>query len=531
MGWRWKMRACGGLGLARACSSAKLFAVTTCTRHQTGHRMTSPDILIIGSGMGGATLAAALAPSGRRIVILERGDYLRDCPQARDGAAVFSGFFNPKESWQDAAGGVFQPNNYYHPGGNTKFYGAVLMRYRAEDFSPLKHMGGTAPGWPVSYDEFESDYQAAEEMYCVRGALGEDPTEPFHSRPYAFGPVPHEPDMEDLCARLRAQGLHPGALPLGVDIDLWLQGGANTFDGFPNTRGGKMDAETIGLAQALKHPNVELVTGAKVVRLQAEGRRVTAVEFERGGVVEQISAPLVCLCAGAVKSAALLLGSVSAEHPKGLANSSDQVGRNFMNHNITAVLGFNPLRRNRSVYEKTIQMNDWYLTGGPAGEPLGNVQMLGRITGEIMAAETGLPLWLARFVADHSVHLMTMSEDLPNPESRVTLRDGEIVLQWQRSNWEAHLALNKKLTQALKRAGWPVVLTKTFEKRTPSHQCGTARMGADPATSVVDAMCRAHDLENLRIVDASVLPTSAAANPSLTVAALALRVGRDILAQ
>ncbi|WP_054008763.1 GMC oxidoreductase [Cypionkella psychrotolerans] len=492
--------------------------------------MTSPDILIIGSGMGGATLAAALAPSGKRIVILERGDWLADCPEARDPWAVFgSGHFSPKETWYDADGGTFTPNNYYYPGGNSKFYGAVLMRYRAEDFQPLRHMGGTAPGWPMSYDEFEPDYQAAEEMYEVRGRMGEDPTEPHHSRPYPFPPVPHEPDMLNLCNRLKALGLHPGPLPLGVDIDLWLKGGPLTFDGFPNTRGGKSDAETIGLAAALKHPNVTLITKAKVTRLIAEAGKITAVEYEQDGATLRISAPLVCLCAGAVKSACLLLASADSSHPTGLANSSDQVGRNFMNHNITAVLGVNPFRRNRSVYEKTIQMNDWYLTGGPKGEPLGNVQMLGRITGEIMAAESGLPLPISRWLADHSVHLMTMSEDLPNPESRVFLRDGKIVLKWQRSNWQAHVALNAKLKAVLKKAGWPLVLTKTFEKRTPSHQCGTARMGADPSTSVVNPFCRSHDLANLFIVDASVLPTSAAANPSLTVAALALRTARHIL--
>ncbi len=490
---------------------------------------TLPDIIIIGSGMGGATLAARLAPSGKRIVILERGEYLRDSPECRDGAAVFSGHFSPREVWLDEAGGTFSPNNYYHPGGNSKFYGAVLMRYRAEDFAPLRHMGGVTPGWPISYGEFEPDYQAAEQMYQVRGDVAGDITEPAHSGPYPFPPVPHEPDMIDLMARMRGQGLSPSALPLGVDIDLWLKGGAVTFDGFPNTRGGKMDAETIGLAAALQHPNVTLITGAKVTRLIQSAGRISAVEYEQGGVGKSISAPIVCLCAGAVKSAALLLASADAENPNGLANRSDQVGRNFMNHNITAIIGVNPFRRNRSVYEKTIQLNDWYLTGGPNGEPLGNVQMLGRITGEIMAAETKLPLWLARFVADHSVHLMTMSEDLPNPESRVTLKDGQIMLKWQRSNWGAHLALNAKLTALLKKMGWPLVLTKTFEKRTPSHQCGTARMGADAMTSVVNVQCRAHDIENLYICDASVLPTSAAANPSLTVAALAIRTARHIL--
>ena len=493
--------------------------------------VSAPDILIIGSGMGGATLAAQLAPSGKTIVILERGDFLRDCPEARDGAAVFSGHFNPREVWLDEAGGTFQPNNYYHPGGNSKFYGAVLMRYRAEDFSPLQHIEGTTPGWPISYAEFEPDYQAAETLYQVRGDVTGDITEPPHSGPYPHPSVPHEPDMIDLMNRMRAQGLSPSALPLGVDIDLWLQGGAVTFDGFPNTRGGKMDAETIGLAAALKHPNVTLITGAMVTRLAASGRRITGVHYTHDGAEKIMSAPLVCLCAGAVKSAALLLSSANADHPNGLANSSDQVGRNFMNHNITAIIGVNPLRRNRSVYEKTIQLNDWYLTGGPKGEPLGNVQMLGRITGPIMAAETKLPLWLATWLADHSVHLMTMSEDLPSRESRVTLKDGQIMLKWQRTNWAAHLALNAKLKALLRKMGWPIVLTKTFEKRTPSHQCGTARMGLNPHDSVVDITCRAHDLDNLIICDASVLPTSGAANPSLTIAALAIRTARAILAR
>jgi choline dehydrogenase-like flavoprotein len=255
---------------------------------------------------------------------------------------------------------------------------------------------------------------------------------------------------------------------------------------------------------------------------------VTGVEVERDGQREVISAPMVCLCAGAVMSAALLLASANAEHPRGLANASDQVGRNFMNHNLTGMVAWNPLRRNRSVYEKTIQINDWYLTGGPGGEPLGNIQMLGRITGPILAGEAGLPLWLARHVADHSIHIMAMSEDLPDPNSRVMWRDGGVVLDWRRTNTEAHDLLVGRLKRAMRRAGWPIVLSRGFPKSKPSHQCGTARMGDDPAASVVDANLRAHDLDNLFIVDASVLPTSAAVNPSLTVAALALRAAGHI---
>lgn len=488
--------------------------------------MTAPDVIIIGSGMGGATLAAALAPSGRQILILERGERLADSPAARDPVAIFGrGHFRPDEMWEDAAGGSFNPGNYYHPGGNSKFYGAVLMRYRAEDFAPLRHIEGTTPGWPFAYSELERYYSAAEALFKVRGTLGEDPTEPEHSAPYPFPPVPDEAEIAVLRRKFIEQGLHPSSLPLGVDIDQWLKGGATTWDAFPNTRGGKMDAETCALARALEYPNVTLRTGARVTKLLADATRVTGVEVNG---TEQLSAPLVCLCAGAVVSAALLLASADDARPRGLANRSDQVGRNFMNHNLSAVIGFSPLRRNDTVYEKTIQINDWYLTGGPGGEPLGNIQMLGRVTGPILAAEGRIPLPLARYIADHSVHMMTMSEDLPKADSRVMWRNGRIVLQWERSNMQAHHLLNQRLKAALKRAGWPVVLIKGFEKRTPSHQCGTLRLGADPGASVVNPDLRAHDLDNLYIVDASVLPTSAAANPSLTVAALALRAGQHI---
>ena len=488
-----------------------------------------PDILIIGSGMGGATLAASLAPSGRRIVIVERGERLADCPEARDPSAIFRrAFFKPKETWKDARGRSFEPGNYAFVGGNTKFYGAVLLRYRAEDFRPLRHIDGTTPGWPIPYEALEPFYSRAETLYRVRGDAGaEDPTEPPHSAPYPFPPIPDEPDIAALRASFAAQGLHPVPLPIGLDLDAWLKRAPTTWDAFPCTTGAKSDAESCGLAEALKHPNVTLLTGTRVTRILAEGRRVTGVEVERNGSRETLTAPVVCLSAGAVMSSALLLASANGDHPNGLANGSDQVGRNFMNHNLTGMVAWNPLRRNGSVYEKTIQFNDWYLTGGPEGEPLGNIQMLGRITGPILAGEAGLPLWLARHIADHSIHIMAMSEDLPDPESRVFWRDG-VVLDGRRTNTRAHDLLVARLRRAMKRAGWPIVMSRGFPKSKPSHQCGTARMGADPKTSVVDANLKAHDLDNLYIVDASVLPTSAAVNPSLTIAALALRAGAHI---
>lgn len=492
--------------------------------------MTQADVIIIGTGMGGATLAAALAPTGKRILVLERGQRLADCAEARDDDAIFKrGFFRPKEAWLDGEGNAFNPGNYYYVGGNSKFYGAVLIRYREEDFSPLKHMGGMTPGWPINYREIEPFYQKAEALFRVRGTLGEDPTEPEHSGVYEFPPVPDEPAIADLRQRLKGLELHPSHLPLGVDIERWLAHGQTPWDAFPDTCAGKMDAETAALSEALKFPNVELRTGALVTRLNtgADGR-IESVAFEHDGQRQTEQANIVVVAAGAVQSAALLLRSANDDYPNGLANRSDHLGRNFMNHNASAVLAINPFRRNNAVYQKTLALNDFYLTGGPAGEPLGNVQLLGKISGPILAANAGLPLPMAKWIAGHAIDLYAMSEDLPDPESRVTVKGDQIVLDWRRSNWDAHLALVSKLKQVLKQAGFPIVLARAFDRRTPSHQCGTARMGNDPATSVVDINGRSHDHPNLFIADASVLPTSAAVNPALTIAALSLRMGKHI---
>lgn len=480
--------------------------------------MSDADIIIVGSGMGGATLAAGLAPSGLRVLVLERGQLLHDCPEARDPNAIFrDGHFRPDETWLTPEGTRFNPGNYACVGGNSKFYGAVMLRYREADFSPIRHMGGTTPGWPIDYATLAPYYAQAEALYQVRGSGDLDPTEPPRDS-YAFPPVPHERDILDLALRLTKAGLHPSPLPLAVDLDRWLSRAQTPWDAFPDTNGGKLDAESAALVRALEHPNVTLRTGVEVRKIEVENTRVTGLLTSAG----RLTAPRIVLAAGAVHTAALLLRSSDEAHPNGLANGSDQVGRNFMNHNASAVLGLST-RRNRSVYQKTLQINDWYLTGGPEGEPLGNVQLLGRVSGPILAAQTGLPMLAARAIADRAIDFYAMSEDLPDPDSRVTVWGDEIVLDWKRSNWAAHLALVAKLKATLKRAGFPVVLSKAFDRRTPSHQCGTARLGEDPRMSVCDPIGRTHDVPNLYICDASLLPTSAAVNPSLTIAALALR--------
>lgn len=489
-----------------------------------------PDVIIIGSGMGGGTLAAALAASGRQILILERGEQLHSSVLDRDATAIFGdGIFCDGEDWLDGTDTPFKSGNYYYVGGNSKFYGAALLRYRETDFDVVEHRGGKTQGWPISYDDLEQDYTAAEQMYVVRGRLGEDPTEPAHSGRYPHDALPDEPEIATLRDTLKAAGMHPSSIPLGVDINRWLAAGQTTWDGYPNTCGAKMDAETCGLKAALVYPNVELRARCRVTKLHenADGR-IIGVETQSPDGSEILSAPIIVVAAGAVQTASLLLASANRNCPNGLANRSDQVGRNFMNHNSSAVLALHPLRRNRAVYQKSLMINDFYL--GTRGQPpLGNVQMLGKVTGSILAANTKLPNWLADAIAARSFDFYAMSEDLPNPDSRVTLKDGQIKLDWQRSNWDTHLRLVAKLKSVLRKAGFPIVISRAFDRCTPSHQCGTARMGMDPQESVVDTFCRSHDHKNLFIVDASVLPTSAAVNPALTIAALALRAGRHIL--
>lgn len=495
------------------------------------------DIVIVGTGIGGATVLSALVDTGASILVLERGEQLPDTAAARDAQAVFvDQSFKSDEQWRDVNGKLFAPGNYYYLGGNSKFYGAVMLRYRERDFSALKFEGGVSPAWPFSYTEFAPFYRAAETLYQVRGTVGEDSSDPGGERGYIEGPVPDEPCIARLRQKLLDKGYHPFSLPLAVDIERWLARSQTPWDGFPDTGTGKIDAQAAALTPALEHDNVTLISGAKVSRLQVSecGKRIKSVEFEKAGQQLSVSATLVILSAGAINSAALLLASKCARFPKGLSNSSDQVGRNFMNHNCSALLAINPFRRNRAVYQKTIAVNDYYFGDEPSGEPLGNIQLLGKLNGSILKA--GLPAkfrWLPTFVlnwlANHSVDWYVMSEDLPNPESRVSLDDdGCIRLSWQRSNMSAH---NKLLSRAKKMAratGYPFLLSKPFDSSVPSHQCGTVRMGIDPALAPLDSYCRSYDQRNLFVVDASFLPNSAAVNPALTIAAQALRVAEHI---
>jgi choline dehydrogenase-like flavoprotein len=478
--------------------------------------------------MGGATSALALAPTGAKILVIEKGHQLPEVPENRDERAIFQrGHFRSGELWYDNRGRGVGPGNNYNHGGNTKFYGAVLFRYRERDFDGVAHADGDAPPWPFRYADLAPWYDKAEQLYQVRGDAAGDPTEPPHGVPYPHPPVPDEPSVAEVRKRLTAIGLKPFSLPLGVDIDRWLSVAPTGFDGFPDARSGKMDAETCALLPALRHPNVDMVSGAEARRLivSPDGRRIEAVEVEFGGGTTRVIAGTVLLAAGAVRSAALLLASADG----GLANGSGAVGRHFMTHNASAVLAVDPRFQNRSVYQKSFGLNDFYLSGPSGGPPLGNVQLLGRVSGAILKAE--LPMVPERILdklSRHSVDFFAMSEDLPRLENRVLLDGRKIVLDIRRNNMSAISGLVRELKRALREAGFPLVLSKLFDHRSPSHQCGTIRMGSDPSKAVVDQFGRAFAIPNLFVVDASTFVSSAAVNPSLTVAALAMRSAAHI---
>ena len=491
------------------------------------------DVVIIGSGVGGGCIAHVLAPTGARIVILERGRRMPREDRNWDPEAVYAdAAYKSDERWTDGRGRSFRPGQFYYVGGHTKVFGATMFRFRREDFCAMEHAGGLSPAWPIEYDTLEPYYARAERLFGVHGEAGADPTEPPRSGPYPHPPLRHNPAIAEVAERLRAQGLRPFPIPSSVQDHA---GGAcvrcNTCDGFPCRLGAKGDAETCLIDPVLQHGNVALRTEALVVRLLADasGRRIEAAELADG---TQVRGDLFVLAAGAVNSAAILLRSVHAKHPSGLANSSGMVGRHYMNHNCTAVMAIRPLRANREPFQKTLALNDFYLGDGDGSPPLGNLQLLGKIMepmlrGEIRSVPRPVRAWLAA----HSVDWYAMSEDLPHAESRVRVRgDGAVVLDWRRSNLAAHKALVAKARRMLRAAGFPIVLTRAFSKDTPSHQCGTVRFGHDPADAPLDPFCKAFDHENLYVVDASFFPSSAAVNPALTVAAQALRAGEHIAA-
>ena len=506
------------------------------------------DLIVIGSGPGGASLVHRLAPTGKRILLLERGDYLPRSIDNWDTRKVFvEGIYQAPETWYGKDGGTFHPGLHYYVGGNSKVYGAALFRLRERDFEEIRHAGGISPGWPLRYDVFAPYYSEAERLYHVHGARGEDPTEPPASEPYPYPPVAHEPRIQALDESLRREGLRPFHLPLGILLDERDGGTLPTspcirtpyFDGYPSPLNGKADAQVICVDAVLAaHDNVTLLTNARATTLatDASGRTVTAVNVERGGVREQYSADIVVAACGALSTALLLLRSANERHPNGLANGSGQLGRNYMRHNQLALMAL-AHEPNETVFQKTLAVSDFYFGAEDWDYPLGLIQMLAKSHPDQIRAEA-LPQWLEwlpempfEAMARHSLDFWLSSEDLPRPENRIRYEGERVVLELTENNMEALHRLKRKLEQLLSKAQvHPHLMERRlyFGKDIPiggtAHQAGTARFGTDPASSVLDLDCKAHELDNLYVTDASFFVSIGAVNPTLTIIANALRV-------
>ncbi len=512
------------------------------------------DVIIIGTGAGGGTLAYALAPSGKRILLLERGDYV---PREKDNwnprAVNVEAKYNTKEVWHDKNGNPLHPHTNYYVGGNTKFYGAALFRLRKEDFGEVRHHGGISPAWPISYDEIEPYYTRAEHLYQVHGEREVDPTEPPASAPYLYPPVSHEPRIQQLSDDLSQLGLRPFHTPLGVMLDEMNPHKSrcircNTCDGFPCLMYAKSDAQVVCVDPALIHQNVTLLTSAYVSHLETSpsGHEITNVHVERKGEKETYSADIVVVSCGAINSAALLLRSANDKHLNGLANSSDVVGRHYMGH-VNSVLMAISRCPNPTIFQKSLSVNDFYFGSKEWEYPMGHISFVGKLDAETLRAGAPAiaPGWTLELMAKHSLDFWLTSEDLPAPENRVTLdRKGNIVLTYKPNNEEGHKRLIAKLEGLMRQQSRCSVhghdchqglfsRNLFIGQRIPlagvAHQNGTIRFGNDPKTSALDRNCKAHDLDNLYVVDASFFPSSGAVNPALTIMANALRVGDHLM--
>ncbi|HEY1297124.1 MAG TPA: GMC family oxidoreductase [Chloroflexota bacterium] len=506
------------------------------------------DVIIIGSGAGGGTLARQLAPSGKRILILERGDWLPRELENWDAEEVFvKNRYVPRETWYDKSNKAFQPGVHYWVGGATKLYGAALYRLRKEDFGELKHYDGVSLAWPIEYDDMEPYYTQAEQLYQVHGARGEDPTEPPASAPYPYPALSHEPRIQQLHDDLARAGHQPFHSPNGVMLnETQPQFSAcircKSCDGFPCLVHAKSDADVIGVRPALEYPNVTLLTNAQAIKLStdASGRSVTEVIVDQGSERATYRGDIVVVSCGAANSAKLLLQSANDKHPGGLANGSDQVGRNYMFHASVAVLAVSK-EPNPTKFQKTLGLNDFYFGMPGFDYPMGNIQMVGKSVGEMYKGEKPLqtrlaPMFTLDDIAKHAVDFWLSTEDLPKSDNRVSVApDGNIKLSYTPTNAVPKAQLYDKLRSLLNSLHMHehliernMYMKNDIEVGGCAHQAGTCRFGTDPHTSVLDTNCKAHELDNLYVVDTSFFPSIGAVNPALTAMANALRVGEHL---
>jgi choline dehydrogenase-like flavoprotein len=470
------------------------------------------DAIIVGSGAGGAAAAYSLAEAGCRVLIIEKGQ-----PLPKDGSTlgvrivVGEGRFKNHEPWLDGSGSPFVPQEYYNLGGKTKWYGAALLRFGADEFAA--DAAHQCRGWPFGYDELAPFYEHAEMLLAVRR-------------------FDIEPDTAAIVGRLQRVASAWRSLPMPLGLSPAIADDPHEsirFDGFASVRGLKSDAETSLLDRIRDKPNVRIVTGAAVAALCAadgNARRVVGVVTEDG---ERRDASAVLLAAGALSSPRLIERYL---RDFGLADTlpaAKNVGRNYKSHLLTAVIGFS-VRQMRDRLRKTVVMTH-------ADFPHSSVQPLGATDGEIVATEMPAitPRWFANLVGSRAYGFFLQTEDGSHPDNRVTDDDdsGKPRLDYRQERIaparDEHRAFVRTFARHLLRAGFlPVV--KPIALEGTAHACGTLIAGSDPFTSVVDATGRVHGMEGIYVVDGSVLPRSSRVNPALTIYAWGLRAGDHLAA-
>ena len=498
------------------------------------------DVVVIGSGAGGGTLAAELAAAGRSVLLLERGDGLALVDQNVADVDLFrKQRYHPDQPWFGSDGDPFKPQMVYARGGNTKIWAAVLERLRQAEFEGVVMQDGTSPDWGLRYSDLAPFYERAEVIYRVHGRAGEDPTAPPRQGAYPQPPRPMEPVLEQLRHDLARHGVRPYHLPLS-----WSESEEDPSG----------DAELFGVERALAPASpagvpATLRSGAVVEALHVDpsGRQVKGVEARIGDDRWLFQGHQVVLAAGAVNTAAILLRSAGERHPRGLANGSDQVGRNLMKPQLTAILQ-RASRPNSGRYSPALGLTDYYWGDKNVDYALGSIRNGGGVLQDPLFAESPpllslvsrlLPDRALEWLADRSITWWAMTAVLPDPDNRVTVRGDRIDVAYLANNREAHDRLVYRWLDTMKNT--EADPATTVVQRAPIYPrgeaplsvmglaCGTCRMGHDPERSVVNLQGRCHQLANLWIADASVFPSCPAVGPGLTVIANALRVGEAVL--
>jgi len=480
--------------------------------------MAQYDAVIIGSGAGGATLAYQLARNGLKILVVERGEQLQPLANhdtRKVGRFLYHEIKNPAEPLSLV-------------GGQTKFYGAALYRFRQSDFDEVRHENGISPAWPIKYADLEPYYGRAESLYRVHGSPAGDPTEPQRSGPYPYPPLPQDKVIGRMAERLRRCGTGVAAIPRGLD---YRPGGkcimCATCDAHYCQIDAKMDAETAALAQAMATGNVTLESGVECRRVLTDpaGQRATGVILSRHGIETAIHCAIVAVCAGLPGSALLLRKSRTARHKNGLGNASGALGRYLGGHAVGMVFPIVSLGRLPPVHTKDFAINEFYGGTGAWKYPLGVIQTGGQTPFWELAGRLKRPA--VKFIGERSITCFYMAEALPTAASGFGF-DGDSIGEKTLPiyNMKSFRKLRQITRSVFRKAGYACIA----RPQAPYlwHETGTAVMGSDPDHSVVDPNCQVHGISGLYVMDASVLPSAGAVNTGLTIMALALRAGDHI---